>query len=94
VVLDYRSDGTWTLSFGPIEGKSQLTEGTSGLYSSTSETITFETDAYCKAERPHVEQGTYSWALDEAGSMTLSVRYDPCPDRVQLVDGVPYSPAD
>ncbi len=89
VVTDYRPDDTWTLSYGP--SVDDLTEGTSGTYSTTDDTITFEADAYCKAMRPHVEQGTYAWALDDRGRLILTVRYDPCPDRMRLLDGVVYS---
>jgi len=88
VVADYRQDGTWTLSYGLKLGR--LSQGTSGLYSTTDDTITFEADSYCKANRPHVEQGTYAWALDGQGRLILKARYDPCPDRIALMDGVAY----
>ena len=66
------------------------TEDTSGRYSATEDTITFETDAFCKSERPHVEQGTYAWALDDQGRLILTERIEPCFARAVALDGVAY----
>ena len=87
-LADYRADGIWTFSF---REQDNWTEASSGAYSTTEDTITFETDAYCKSARPHVEQGTYAWAVDDQGRLILTVRLDPCPDRIRVLDGVAYT---
>lgn len=91
VLAEYRADGIWRFSF---RKSNDWTEASSGAYSTTEDTIRFETDAYCKSTRPHVEQATYSWALDDRGRLILTAQYDPCPGRVEALDGVVYSPVE
>lgn len=87
----YEDDGTWVLSSGPTE--QTLEEVSSGTYSTTDETITLETDSYCKGVDPTTEQATYRWS-HENDQLTFSVVEDECTDRVEAQDGLTLDPAD
>jgi lipocalin-like protein len=86
---EYRADGTWEFFYRFEDGG--WTQTTSGTYSTTEDTISFEADSDCAVQRPHVEQGTYAWALDDKGRLILNAQYDPCPARVEDLDGNAYT---
>lgn len=85
----YRADGTWEIYYRFEDiGWTQMS---SGLYSTTEDTITFDADSDCAVQRPHVEQGTYAWALDDRGRLVMTARYEPCPGRMEDLDGNAYT---
>ena len=82
-LMDFRSDGTWALT---ANGQ----EVTAGTYATESGTFTFKTDTYCKGVG--AEQGTYSWT-HASEQLTLKKQDDSCTDRIGLVDGTAWKPA-
>jgi hypothetical protein len=82
-VMDFRADGTWTLT-------GDGTVVSSGTYATDQTTLTFKTDEYCKTV--DAEQGTYTWthANDQ---LTLDKQADACTDRVRDLDGRIWKPA-
>jgi hypothetical protein len=40
--MDFRPDGTWELTGGPSEKSGKMTQVSSGLYSTTAETLTWQ----------------------------------------------------
>jgi hypothetical protein len=81
-VMDYRSDGTWVLTANgdPLD---------TGDFSTDGNTITFETDAICKAVG--AEQGTYTWT-DENNQLTFKKQTDLCTDRVEVLEPRAWAP--
>jgi len=73
-VVSFRPDGTWTFSFG--NSMDDKAEASSGLYSTTDEALTFETDTYCKSQNPAAEQATYVWTLQGE-----QLSFDPVQER-------------
>ena len=84
-VVSFRSDGTWTFSFG--QSMNDQTEASSGLYSTTDEAITFETDTYCKSQ--NAEQATYAWTL-QAEQLSFDAVQESCTARRAAFDPYRY----
>ena len=87
-IADFRPDGTWTFSYGA--SKSNLTEGSSGKYSTTEDTVTFEADAYCEAQHYGIEPGTYTWTFENE-QLTLTPQHEPCVERRAAIGGVVFT---
>jgi hypothetical protein len=87
-VLEFRSDGTWTITWRDQDNKEQTNEGT---YTTDKDTITFVTDAICDGQG-HEDDGTYTWrhANDE---LLLNRQKDECPDRMATLSGRILTPA-
>jgi hypothetical protein len=71
-VMEYASDGTWSLTLArwPI---------TSGIYSTDGDTLRFVTDTWCK-EQGSPQHGTYTWTIDN-DQLTLKKQTDECGAR-------------
>lgn len=82
-VMEFRSDGTWTLT-------GDGTVISSGTYATDQTTLTFTTDEYCRTV--NAEQGTYAWAHAN-DQLTLTKQNDACTDRVRDLDGRIWKPA-
>jgi len=81
-VMEYGSDGRWSLSIDGIVD-------TSGTYSTDANTFTFLTDTYCKGQG--AEQGTYTWA-SENNQLTFKKQTDACDARIGAVSGGAWTP--
>ena len=86
-VVSFRPDGTWTFSFG--KSMDDQTEASSGLYSTTDEAITFETDTYCKSQDPAVEQAKYVWTL-QGEHLSFDAVLERCAPRKAAFDPYRY----
>ena len=82
-VLEYGSDGTWSLT-----GAGEVV--TSGTYSTDGDTLTFLTDTYCKGEGSP-QQGTYTWTLDN-DQLTFKKQADECGARSDVMTDQPWKP--
>ena len=86
---DFRPDGTWELT-GPSKQKHVLTQLSSGRYSTTEDTLTFDADSRCEALHYGIEPGTYKWKL-EREELTLAPVYEPCVERREDMGGLVFS---
>ena len=86
---DFRPDGTWELT-GPSKEKHVLTQLSSGRYSTTEDTLTFDADSRCEALHYGIEPGTYKWKL-EREELTLAPVYEPCVERREDMGGLVFS---
>ena len=67
-----------------------MTQVSSGLYSTTEESLTFEADSRCEAVHYGIEPGTYTLTL-ESEQLTLTPLDEPCVERKGDIGGLTFS---
>ena len=88
-VMEFRSDGTWTITWRDPDNQEQTNEGT---YTADEDTVTFVTDAICD-EQGYEDDGTYNWNYANDRLM-LTREKDLCPDRIGALDLEAMKPAE
>jgi hypothetical protein len=73
-IFEFKTDKTWSLA-----GYS------SGTYSTSGNTLTFETDTFCKKVSADVEKASYTWTWDGTLLKFAPKGTDKCADRVTVM---------